>query len=541
MQVSRPKKLKIIIVDDEITICQLIRRLIDWKHLGITLVGEAHDGLEAISMLEQHKPDIAIIDMRIPEIDGIEVIRQCANENIATRFIVISGYREFEYAQQALSYNVSNYLVKPINQDELNHSLTKVIDEVRTSKRTSSQIESMHSKLVAQKNLMLSSYINDIQQGKCKYSDIKEANRSMGTNFKNGLFSVFIVKFDLKFAERFNNNIIPGYVEKIFDAANFECCYEYAFLHINERIVFICNYPKEAESAFTKALNSAFQRALNYVSTYGFCNITIGIGQKKNQISEMYLSYQEAMSAIEYRRKIGTQKAIWYTEDIPMISFNTTLSDHERNCISQAIGTRDGAKLLSFLSQQYSEYYHDTNFEVRFSLHAAAITNNFFDILLNFSSQPEEVNKIRNDLLFYIDNEIHTPLIKKEMEETFSRLFKSQIDNNLFWEDRHIRIAKQYIHDHYADTINLNNLSDAVNLNSIYFCSLFKKKLGITYLEYLTQVRISAAKKLFTTTQFSVKDVCGMVGYVDVRYFSKLFKKCVGVTPSVYRKIHSSL
>ena len=114
---------KLVIIDDEKIICDLLKRLIAWEELGLEFAGMAHDGYSALDLIREKRPDIVIIDIRIPGMDGIEVIEKAQKLSENTRFLVVSGYREFDYARQACFLNVANYLVKPIDEKELNASL----------------------------------------------------------------------------------------------------------------------------------------------------------------------------------------------------------------------------------------------------------------------------------------------------------------------------------------------------------------------------------------------------------------------------------
>ena len=169
-------KMQTVIIDDEPIICELICRLVDWDNLGLELAGVANDGIRGLELLKQYQPEIAIIDIRIPEIDGISLIRQTNELGLNTHFLVISGYKNFEYAQQALCLNVSNYLVKPINEKELNDSLTKMCSEIRDTMNKSKYIDNLHAQLTTQKRVIYDSLISCLCSDSWSYSNIEEAN-----------------------------------------------------------------------------------------------------------------------------------------------------------------------------------------------------------------------------------------------------------------------------------------------------------------------------------------------------------------------------
>ena len=118
--------LKILIADDEDRVCRLIEKLIDWEHLDISLVATAANGIEELELIQKYEPDIVITDIRMPGMDGLQVIERVVQMERHVNFIVVSGYKQFEYAYNALKYGVEDYLLKPIHKEELNKILAKI-------------------------------------------------------------------------------------------------------------------------------------------------------------------------------------------------------------------------------------------------------------------------------------------------------------------------------------------------------------------------------------------------------------------------------
>ena len=123
--------MKVLIADDEYLICELIKKMICWEELGLEFTGFAHNGQELLQKIQEHRPAIVITDISMPVMDGIELIRQTRYLNIPCRFIIVSGYKQFEYAHNALKYAVDDYILKPISETELNQALKKILEELR--------------------------------------------------------------------------------------------------------------------------------------------------------------------------------------------------------------------------------------------------------------------------------------------------------------------------------------------------------------------------------------------------------------------------
>ena len=162
--------LGVVIIDDEQVICDLIRSLVHWDQQGLTFLGAAHDGFSAMELIQEKKPDIGVIDIRIPGMDGIEVIEKARKVSPGTRFIVVSGYREFDYARQACSLYVSEYLVKPIDEDELNAALGKICRERALEQAGREEQEKLAQQIKDQRKYILQTAVRDMQKGTFAWS-----------------------------------------------------------------------------------------------------------------------------------------------------------------------------------------------------------------------------------------------------------------------------------------------------------------------------------------------------------------------------------
>lgn len=532
--------MQVVIIDDEPIICDLICRLVAWEKLGLKLAGVANDGIRGLELLRQHKPEIAIIDIRIPEIDGISLIRQTNELGLGTHFLVISGYKNFEYAQQALCLNVSNYLVKPINEKELNASLEKMCCGIRDTKSKSKYIDNLQTQLTMQKRVIYDSLISCLCSDSWSYSNIEEANSQLSLHLRRGMFRIFIIKLDMNYKERAQSKILFEYLEQIFSTAILKNCFEFGLHHPDDtRLIFFCNYPPESSVCVQNSLDATTTRALNYICAYNFCDITVGVSAETETDSLSTLSerYQEAMSAVEYRRQAGTHNIIYYSSKMPLVVNSCALDEKNTKRIGAAIEALDPKKLAcairDILSADDSICFGQRNFIL-----AKGIVQFFFEFFDRLDVQYDNFDLARTKLMFFLDNEIHISQIKKRLEYELPSILNDYIESCLSWNNKYITIAKGYINEGYSGSITLEEVAQSVHLNPVYFSTLFKSLTGTTFTNYLQEVRIEAAKNLFKTTQHNVKSVCRMVGYSDLNYFAQLFKKSTGVTPASYRRLY---
>ena len=203
--------IRVIVADDEYKVCQLICQLINWDELGMELVGTASNGIEALEMIEREKPDLVLTDIRMPGYDGIEVLKRIRENNPNIEFIIISGYSHFEYAQSAIEYGVSNYILKPIDAEVLNATLQKVrkryMERKSREKADLVQQEQQAANAARLRDMLLNDLVSGIVSG-----DMDAINKKYYYNFEDGLFQTFMIFADFKdiayLNESYANNVI---------------------------------------------------------------------------------------------------------------------------------------------------------------------------------------------------------------------------------------------------------------------------------------------------------------------------------------------
>lgn len=196
--------IKVLIADDELKICDLIFNLVDWAALDMSVIAVAHDGKETIEIIKSDMPDIVITDIRMPGYNGVDIIRIGKEYNPDMQFIIISGYSQFEYAQNAIHYGVSDYLLKPVKESELTAALVKIKNSIEKNNQICGQIKNARTLEQQNKKIYRAQLIKEICQGaRDKEKDIVALNQQYGYELQKGWFSIVIIKADgLNFEEK---------------------------------------------------------------------------------------------------------------------------------------------------------------------------------------------------------------------------------------------------------------------------------------------------------------------------------------------------
>lgn len=536
--------IRVLIADDEEKVCKLIRALVDWDEFDMEIVGFAHNGIEALEKIRETKPELVITDIRMPGYDGLEMIGRAKKIDDGLHFIIISGHRHFEYAQQAIQYGVSDYLLKPIKKDELKMTLAKVREERQKSMAKMSADEAMQTYLQNNIDHLQAGFFERLIAGEeSRGLSIEQVNYNYHFRLAEGLFQGFIVKIDCDL-KQMNLDSLKVFREKMMQTLNANVapvCYELLLYEKDSRIYGIANYAEGGAETTRKKIKEALDHFLILKDIYDGIQVSIGLGKVIMDIGEFSRSAKAAENALKQRLILGTGQVFEEGDLEGEIADNAgaLLSEWSRDA-GMALDILDEELLQKALDQLYRvfEEGQNKNGKVLFSLIESA-----FDVylmrlrLLQFIDGKTE--EIKQDFMRRADlcgsaKELYTLL-----NEICMQMLEKIVNDKKQMEKKPVRIAKQYISSNYTHPITLEEVAEEVGFNASYFSTLFKKESGQNFNEYLLELRMNKAKELLKESQESVANICQSVGYSDLKHFTQLFKKQTGLKPNEYRKLYS--
>ncbi len=536
--------LKVIIADDEEKICQLIYTLVDWEALGMQVKEIAHNGIEALEFIKIHCPDIVITDIRMPGYDGLELIEKAKEYNLSIEFIIISGYQHFDYAQKAIKYGVMDYLLKPIQKEELTSTLTKISDRFLVKAEQLSKEEMIKLSLKNNIGKLRNGFFNEIlfqRANRMKELSIEMVNQEYQFEFQKGCFQMITVKLDG--LEPNSSNHLTFLEEKVITIIkhclkdycyDLECFFEFNLCYC------ILNYKNDNKKSIRKQCKVLLDEIALQKDIFETMECTIGLGTPEADLKNIGDSLRTAIWAYEQRLICGTNRIIEYdfscsnrlADSKLFLDFNRemnlALDRLDKNAVIAAIRfLREGLKVHPEISgheviQMSKEVCNLFLFSMKNSKLISDENNSFFDTYHNGVADYGSINQ----LFHYLTTTITTSL-------------DNIIEDKKFTETKPIREAKRYILENYKNPITLDEVSLYIGFNATYFSSLFKKDTGYTFLEYLSEVRINKAKELLKETNQNISVICEQVGYSDVKHFTKMFTKYTGLKPNQYRKLYS--
>lgn len=534
--------LKVLIADDEKKVCQLIMNLIDWEALDMQVVAIAENGIEALDRMKEFQPDIAIVDIRMPGYDGLELV-QLANKHVPKcEFVIISGYRHFEYAQTAIRHGVSAYLLKPIRKDELTETLMKLGESCREKTEKLSYEEKIKLTMKNDEENLRQTFLNYMiyRNGRDKRkSTFEDVNREYHYTLKPGLFCIGIIKFDGNLLNQVKDlHLLTDKVRASLGRLLPECTYDYEMAERDSSLYVLLNYAESQKNHMRKQMKLVLDEIRIQTDVLEDCMVTMALGRACEDIGELELSLRHARILIEERLVVGTGKLL-EGEIAARKSFNESdaFAEFNKN-MSQALESLDVFQVREAMIQLKKNMLSTHEISGHDILQMTKeVCNLYLFFMRNYKLWIEE------DFLENYSKRADNCASAEELFNYLIRVITVSYDEaakqKRHDQNRPIRVVKQYISEHYAESLTLEKVSAVAGLSPAYLSTVFKSDTGMTFLEYLSKVRMDMAKQLLKNTSYTVADICEKVGYSDVRYFTKSFKKYSGLKPNEYRKLYS--
>lgn len=539
--------IKVFLVEDEVIVREGIKNNIDWEKCGYKFCGEASDGELAFPMICKEKPDIVITDIRMPFMDGLELSRLIKKELPQIKIIILSGHEEFEYAKAAIQIGIEEYLLKPINGDELlqavNHVAEKIKEEQKNNSAGSMEINDSQELRVSAKRELF----NDLIDGDTPLSEMLERGKGLELDLMAECYNILLLKIQRpQKAESFSMRI-----EELYQRVE-----EFAEEHRENMICFdrapegkVILFKGEREDDVNYKIEKFTGFFEKMIADYEDVTYFGSIGHSVLRLRELNLSYEAASHAFAYRFLVDGNRIICIED----IETHNAVPAQGNDCLVGSVdtGSLDKRKIEGFLRGgemdeiRYfvEEYIRNTGEAGNSSMiFRQYIVMDMFFAATHFLNQidQEKAKEIREpfsspeqmqDTISHLDTTIDyiVDLFRKVMEVRDRQTTEHNSDM--------VEVAKAYIEENYSDEeMTLNSVASHVNVSPNHLSAMFSQKTGQTFVKYLTDIRMNHAKELLKCTNMRSNEISEKVGYKDPHYFSHLFKKNVGCTPLQYRE-----
>lgn len=516
-----------ILVDDEPIILQGLQILIDWEAHDFEIVGCASDGIEGLDLIQKLNPDLVISDIQMPNMSGVQMISQ-AYDQYHCKYIVLSGYSDFAYAQQCISFGVQEYLLKPIDENELIQALEKVKSRIaldKSSDAAQTRLNDLNQKLQV---LTTDELLRDISNS---YFETDEDFYHLLSDYSLSLpcgSHYLALAFQAMGADGLST--LRETLSQTLDEAG----YPYLlFYYTNNTYISFFSFPDEASMRkFQTRLSSLHERILDVRNA----DVCIGIGKDCPHAKGLPLSCQQALHALSFKIIRGTKSINPFDSTLQKAHFIQTVPEALWDTYRQSLLQSNFAN-ISHAIRKIFRYMTDVS-----DMPILGIQINTLNLIMTCIRYLSElpafpvVSYENTDFLKQISSFQTADELEKYAQNMIYNLINSNNDAEITRPTELISKVENYVNENYLEDLSLMHVAQVFYISPIYLSQAFKKQTGQLYLDYVTQVKINAAKKMLLTTDLMVYEISERLHYKDSKYFSKLFEKKTGKKPSEFRR-----
>lgn len=521
----------VLIADDEPKVCKGLRSIIDWGKYGYNVIDTAEDGEDALEKLNKGRYNLVITDIRMPVLNGLELIKKIQAQNPDIKILIISGYSDFAYAKQAIEYGVKGYLLKPVNREDLIEHIVKLKDELDNELNNRKYIRE-------NANIAIDKFLLDFVTGNLTENAINEKIKSVGISIRSDCYCIALIEID-----SFNNLVeknledanllkfsIRNVVEEIVNEKQIGFVYEdtYGILGI-----LFCG------EKFISENNGNISAFLEYIQlnilTYIKTSVTIGYGSIVKSAYQVKDSRKQAQFALHKGILSDGNKIVCYVQENGLNGNHILKMKWDNQRLLSAIEMFDEKSIKTEINSFMDEVSH---YRITKDIMQTMLYNFVFTICT-------AVRKYNGDAVgIFSQNEIYD---LENYKLDYSRLkewllskcivtceYLADLQKNK--SSNIINQVKIYIDKNYSEDLSLKSIAGIFYLSPAYLGRLFKNGIGEAFNDYLNKVRISEVKKMVFTEDSKVYEIITKVGYNNHEHFYRQFKRYEGTSFAEFKE-----
>ncbi len=532
---------RVMIVDDEPKLVNLIRMLGHWDELGFEIIATASDGQQALELILELQPDLVVSDIKMPGMDGIELIDHARKAGSNAFFILLSGYRHFEYARSAISLNVVDYLLKPISEEQLNVTLEKVSMQIASMRQHDASNDEYLKLKQAQTDVLSQEFWSEIiyptMDGAYRrhFNDEQSCDDRFHFGFDAQNYLIVLVCADvagglenpLSLFSHEVERLIRHYLEPHADV-------RYDMMHAGCNI--LCNFESGKETILKEAISALYYALRDLQEIYGDFSLNIGISECKHSCKDLKKAFLEARAA-EWGKFVIMQNSVLRHEQVAefkRINYNSILSNEEiariKNCI-RYLRPEEMGEIFRELNQRFARLSN---------IYPGCVNEAYYRLIdsVDEAVKSEKVKEVHEQCDLAVNTSRSYMELIRQTFVTYESYIESELAGLHMKSRKPITDAVRFIGEHYAEALSQEIVAEHSNVSTSYLSRMFKEEMGVGFQEYLTDIRIKEAEKLLAASNLSIKEIAMSVGYPDEKYFSRLYKRLTGIKPSEYRRIY---
>lgn len=534
---------RVLLVDDEEDVREGLVVEVDWEALDLRIVGLAENGREALEMAERVEPDIVVTDISMPFMDGLELARRLRERNPLVKVVILTGYDEFDYARQAVSISVDEYLLKPFSAGHLMELLTRLRAQMAAEVAEREDVQHLREHYYTSLPLLQADLLATLLHRQKSPAYIHGKAKQCGLNFDGQRYGVSVLTLHMDGDRR---SVGQSWGEssdeelKQFAALNIaqEIWAEHEAGHafIHQETVVLLYVDRWGGADGEKRQQMALQNVLRSINHYLRIPATVGSGALVSNITEVKHAYEDALLALDYRLVPGTDSLIYIADVERQAAGKLRFDELKQQTLTRCLKAGTEAELVEALEIIFREITVEHGrsdiqlylIEVLTAVWKAAQASGeamedifgagfqLYAELFRLPGLTEAQGKVKEVCI----------LVQQRIASGRQHVYKDIVEQ-----------ALAYTKEHYADPeLSIQKVCGHLHISSGYFCGIFKKEVQLTFLQYVMQIRMEAAKELLRSSELKAFQIAERVGFAEPNYFSFCFKKHTGISPKEYRK-----
>lgn len=531
---------KLIIVDDEEEVRKGVIQKIKWSKFNFEIAGEAENGREALDLIEENIPDVVITDITMPLMDGLELAAVLKDSYPTVKTVILTGFDDFKFAQQAIKYGVADYILKPVLPKDIEDLIEKLKNQIDEEIAQKEDIVMLRRHYNESLPVIRDRFLTLLITGRPNENEVEKRIAGFSLNLGGNVFVVAAANID---ASSFKNNIFEENDTELVKFAVLNISQEIiakhsfgeVFFH-DENLAIIAGF---RDSEKTSVLNKSFsvlEEIRQNVEKYLKINITIGLGSICNSLVRLRDSYKTALTALDYKLVIGGDKVIFIEDLEPQTADNVVFDEGKEKTLISGIKFGTQKDVTEAVDALFNDISGIKASFTEYQLYLIEIAASISRLTRDFQLDAGEIFGLGSSLYEEIFKFKTVNEVRNWVEEICIKLMKHISSKRQNTTEMLLEKAKDYILSNYGeDDLSIQKLANHLHISPSYLSLIFKKDAGVTFLKYLVSIRLEAAKDLLRSSDLKTTEIAERIGYPDINYFSYFFKKNFGMSPREYR------
>lgn len=541
---------KLLLVEDEEDVREGIAQQIDWARHGFEIVEQAENGREAAEMIDRLQPDVVVTDIQMPFMNGLQLSEWIRSRHPNTKIIILTGYDEFEYAQKAIKLHIDEYILKPFSSQELVDVLLKVRGAIEAEIAEKENVFVLSEHYRKSLPVLREQFLSSLVSRRLRPAEIAAKSREYGIDLSGSLFQSSVIGIDhIRTGEE---TLLAGRAPislrdtgdlnlQLFAVLNIaeEICLKHGFGKVfihRDDVVLLSQTAQKDESAIAVKTLEVLEEIRQNVRHFLKLTVTAGAGAVCQSPSHLSSSFADALQALDYRLILGNDRVIWI-EDVESRSGQTLVFDElTQQSLIRTLKLGTLPELKTVVDELFGGLDAGHVSAQDYQIFLLEIVTSILRVAKESGSEAADFIGTGMSALSEIYRFNNMGEAKAWIIEICGRLMDTIASERQSSYRVLIEDAKEYIRSHYEEAdISIGKVCQHLHISTGYFSSIFKKEMKMTFVSYLLQIRLEAAKELLRSTELKAFEIAEKIGFSDPNYFSFCFRKKYGQSPKEYK------